>query len=86
MGGFMFSGAAWGMMLLGAIFWMLILVGLGFLVYGLIRRNTEAAANGSSPRDDPMALARIRYARGEITREEFQQIQEDLQDRKGGRS
>lgn len=31
------------------------------------------------PRDDPMDIARRRYARGEISRDELEQIRRDLQ-------
>lgn len=83
MSGFMGAGSMWGFMVLGAVFWILILVGLGFLVYALIRRWGEPVGRPMSTLDDPLAMARMRYARGDITREEFLQIQKDLADRGG---
>ncbi len=85
MGGWM-AGGMWGWMLFGSVFWILILVGLGFLVYALVTRLGEPWRRDPPMQDDPIAVARIRYARGELTREEFRQIQHDLDDRGGTQS
>lgn len=78
------GGALWGMMAAGAVFWILILVGLGFLIWALFARAVKSRSDAPEAAEDPLAVARIRYARGEISRDEFLQIQQDLG--KGGRS
>lgn len=67
----------WTTMLVYAVFWVLILVGLGFLVYALLAR---WMAQGQSSTDDPLSLLTARYARGDITREEFLDMRRDLGD------
>jgi putative membrane protein len=64
----------WGwlvMMPMMLIFWG----GLIWLVVWLVRRPD---ANTISRDGDPLEIARRRYARGEITNEEFQQIRQNL--------
>lgn len=77
----MFDGAygamAW-MMILPGLFWLTVLAGLGLLVYALIRRERGSASNPGTGADDPLAILRVRYARGEITHEEFARIKGDL--------
>jgi putative membrane protein len=62
-------------MWIGGLVWILLLVGAGILIYQLVRRWQVPAG---APRDDPMAVLKIRYARGEITREQYVQMQKDL--------
>jgi len=75
-GGWMFPGLA-----VLALFMLLILVligvGIALLIrsarsYGVKSERLEAKA------DDPLEIVRRRYAMGEITREEFQSMREDL--------
>jgi putative membrane protein len=62
-----------GAPLLGAI--------IGLVVWAIVRLTRR----GDSPRDtgerSALDIARERYARGEITRDEFQQIKKDLAQR-----
>lgn len=63
------------------LFWILILVGAGFLVYALLRglgAGAAATMGSAGPTEDPAALAAARYARGEIGRDEYLQIRQDL--------
>ncbi len=76
-------GGMWGGMLFGAVMWLLILVGVGFLIYALVQRWGDPKGRMPAEADQPLAIARIRYSRGEITRDEFLQLQRDL-DSKGG--
>ncbi len=59
-----------GMMLFG----LLILVGVGFLLYYAMRPRGQARKNV----DDPLEVARMRLARGEITLTEFEEIRKKL--------
>jgi putative membrane protein len=74
----------WGMhdfggwwMLFGGI-WMLIFWGglIGLIVWGITRLTRR---DNSTPRNGPLDIAKQRYARGEINKEEFDQMKKDLQ-------
>jgi len=71
------------MMLLAGVFWIVLLVGVGVLLYALVTRWQLGVGHGSSSPDDPLALLKIRYARGEITREQYQLMLRDLTQREG---
>jgi putative membrane protein len=57
--------------------WMLIFWGglIALIVWG-IKKLTERGKN--TVKREPLDIARERYAKGEISREEFNQIQKDL--------
>jgi uncharacterized membrane protein len=57
----------WG----GMWFWPLLLAGLGYLVWYSYRPRRRRYIN-----EDPVEVARMRLARGEITVEEFERIRE----------
>ncbi|HSJ57709.1 MAG TPA: SHOCT domain-containing protein [Anaerolineae bacterium] len=82
MGGY---GFPWGMHSLGGmqtfgggiwmlVFWAVVLGGGVWLLSGLARQGRSEA----QPADRPLDIARQRYARGEIDREEFERIRETL--------
>ncbi len=71
------------MMLLAGVIWILLLVGAGFLLYVLVTGWQRGQQRSGPGPDDPLAVLRIRYARGEITREEFQRMHRDLSGRDG---
>ncbi len=58
------------------VFWGVI---VALAVWG-IRKLTERGSSGPNgpEKRDPLDIAKARYARGEISKEEFQQIKEDL--------
>ena len=76
--GFGCCGGMVTMMLLAGLFWIVLLVGVGILLYALVRRWQGAAGRAAAGPDDPLALLKIRYARGEITREQYQEMLRDL--------
>lgn len=83
MGGSMGGMATGGMgagILFGVVVWLLIVTGLAFVGYALVSRWWGTDRRPTVPGDHPLAIARIRYSRGEISRDEFLQIQRDLQD------
>ncbi len=74
-------GWGYGMMgaygLIGMIFDLLLIAGVIVLVVWAVRRFTErgmTSSGGQSARD----ILQVRYARGEITREQYQQMLKDL--------
>lgn len=66
----------WGllMMALMVLFWG----GLIILVVWAILRLTRNHKTQAPGKQDALAIARERYARGEITREQFEQLKKDL--------
>ena len=69
MGGYFFGG------------WMIIvwIVIIGLIVWGVIALTRYAThSSGSSERRRPLDIAKERYAKGEITKEEFERMKKDL--------
>jgi putative membrane protein len=71
---YMHDGGWW--MLFGGI-WMFIFWGglIALVVWGIIKLNGR---NDSVQKNNPLDLAKERYARGEITEEEYRQIKKTL--------
>ena len=73
----------WGMGWFGGIFmivfWILILVGLVFVIRWLVQATGKGAHSAQSG-SRAMDILKERYARGEIDREEFEQRRRDLRD------
>ena len=66
MGWWMLFGSIWFVVFWGLVLWVVLtLVG-------------RAGGSGARGDDSPVEIARRRYARGDITREEFEQIRRDL--------
>jgi putative membrane protein len=81
MGSFGFGGMGWIWMILGLVITIGVIVGLVLLVVWAVRRmsgnstqSTTQVGSGQSARD----IVQARYAKGEISREEYQQILSDL--------
>ena len=70
MGPFMFGG--WWMI----IVWIIV---IGLVLWGIIALvRYTGSARRTAQKDDPVDIAKERYARGEITREEYERIRKDL--------
>lgn len=84
MHGYWFGPMGWIGMIIGLVFWVLILGGLIWLVVWAVRRSGSGSAGSHLTSTQPPVLqspkdiAQMRYARGEITREQYQQLLEDL--------
>lgn len=78
-----YGGFGWIGMILGGIFWLAVLVGLVLLVVWGIKRVSSGsgmANNGGSSQAvaSPKEILQARYARGEITREQYKEMLSDL--------
>jgi putative membrane protein len=72
----------WGiaMMILMMLFWLLILAGIIFFVWFLVESvRRAAAAHGAPAPEAPLHVLQKRYARGEITREQYQEMKRELE-------
>ncbi len=76
-GGMMGGWSAWWWGLIMMIFWLLILIGLVLLVVWAIRQivHREGVPTGTSR---ALEIVQERYARGEISREQYEQMRRDL--------
>jgi len=78
-----YGGFGWIGMILGGIFWLALLVGLILLiVWGVKRVNSNSGGSNLNSSGSaiitPKEILQARYARGEITREQYQQMLADL--------
>lgn len=64
------------------IFFVIILIALGAGVYLYFQHAKGGKLLTFSGKSDPLEIARKRYAEGEISREEFAQIEQDLEERR----
>jgi len=69
------SGMGWWMAFGGL--WMVVFWGglIALIVWGIMRL---ARRSDSAPKRDPLDIAKERYAKGEISEEEFNQLKKDL--------
>jgi putative membrane protein len=76
------SFGGWGMGLFGGIFsiifWVLVIVGLIFLIKWLIQSTKGDLGSGRSGSSRALDILKERYARGEINKEEFEEKKRDL--------
>jgi putative membrane protein len=70
-------GMGWFGMILMALFWIAVIVGIIFLIRWLFV-STGAKGHGVTSEDSPLEILKRRYARGEINKEEFEQKKKDL--------
>jgi len=72
---YMHEGMGWWMVFGGA--WVVIFWGglIALIVWGISRLSRR---NDSPSKRDPLNIAKERYAKGEISKEEFEQLKKDL--------
>ncbi len=68
------TGYCGGHMAFGLLFWILIIVGIVLL----IRWFSEQGKNSVEEQLSALEVAKMRYAKGEITEEEFEEIKKRL--------
>ena len=66
-----------GMMWYGWLFWIII---IGLVVYLIVKLTTQKGGEGphGPSQETPMDILKKRYARGEISKEEFDRMKKDL--------
>jgi putative membrane protein len=70
-------GMGWFGMIFMMVFWVLVIVGLVFLIKWLIQTTSSGKTNGSTG-SKPIDFLKERYARGEIEKAEFESMKKDL--------
>ena len=76
----MMNGMGWGGMWFGPLFWLVILGLIVWAVISMSNKNRESSQSGGvSGTESALDILKKRYARGEITKEEFEQMKKDLQ-------
>lgn len=66
-------------MLFMVLFWALVIGGVALLVVWLVRQTEPAGGRAAGGEGGAIGLLKERYARGEITREQYEQMKRDLQ-------
>ncbi len=73
MDGYSYGAMGYGMVIFGLIFWILILIGFVLLIKYLWEHSGAKVEQESA-----IELLKKRYARGEISKEEFEEKKKDL--------
>jgi putative membrane protein len=76
MGGFG-GGISWVGMILGFIFFILIIVGIVLLIVWLVKRTTHSGIEVKTE-SKALEVLKERYAKGEITKDQYESIKKDL--------
>ena len=61
----------------GWFLWLLLLIAVGIIVYLIFAKKNVPFSGGSSG-ETPLEILKKRYAKGEITKEEFERMKRDL--------
>jgi putative membrane protein len=81
MGNFGYGGFGWIGMILGLVIMVGLIVGFVFLVVWAVQRMSGNSVHTHSPHATNLSakdIAQVRYAKGEISREEYQQLLSEL--------
>jgi len=77
-GGFHPGYGFFGFPIFGSIFGILLLALAVYVMVLIVKKIKNGTAGVQYRADDPLNIAKLRYARGEITEDEYKQLVEDL--------
>lgn len=60
------------------LFWLLIIVGVIWLISALSPRGSSPAGSNAAPSESPLDILKRRYAKGEINKEQFEEMKNTL--------
>jgi putative membrane protein len=61
------------------LFWVLIIGGSVALLAAIFPKLAKVQPNGTAVKDDALVILKKRYAQGELSKEEFETIRQDLE-------
>lgn len=65
---------------LGFLFYFIVFVGIIILIVFLVRGLSSSKSQGlPPPKEEPLEILKKRYAKGEITKEQYQQMKKDIE-------
>ncbi len=78
------SMGGWGHMMgyggYGGIFmWILLIIIVAVILYFVINRGKTTGTSAGSKKESPSEILKKRYAKGEITKEEFDKLKKDIE-------
>ncbi len=76
MGGFFGGGFIW--MIFFFIFGVAVIVGVIFLIVWLVRKTSGSQPDSITDNKNSLEILKQRYARGDITKKEFENIKKDI--------
>jgi putative membrane protein len=76
MDGWYFGG--WMMLVWGIVFVVFWAAVITLIIWGIRRLSNRDSGTGITYKQSPLDIAKERYARGEITKEQYDQIKRDL--------
>jgi len=77
MGGFYGGGLGWIGMVFGFIFFILVVIGIIFLIVWLVKRSNHPRVENKTD-SKSLEVLKERYAKGEITKDQFDNMKKDL--------
>jgi putative membrane protein len=77
MGGFFGGGLGWIGMVFGFIFFILVVIGIIFLIVWLVKRSNHPGVENRAE-SKALEVLKERYAKGELTKDQFDNMKKDL--------
>ncbi len=62
----------------GMTMWLIVIILIGIIVYFILQKGRVKGNDGSSP-ETPLEIIKKRYAKGEISKDEFEKLKKDLE-------
>ena len=59
--------------------WLILIIIAGIIVYFVFNRSKQPGNPHEPKRENPVEILKRRYAKGEITKEEFERIKKDIE-------
>jgi putative membrane protein len=80
-GGFLgpMMGGLWSFFVWRSVMWIVVLGIIGVVIWLIVRTQKQHVGSGTPEGESPLDIAKRRYAKGEISREEFENLKRDLQ-------
>jgi len=62
----------------GGLMWVILIIVAVVVIYFVLNRSKHGGTLGNPDRESPMDILKKRYAKGEITKEEFDKLKKDM--------